>query len=136
MLVALQANARRNFEGKTQAGCHIRDLELGIVVHRLVRPEDVGLSAALKPAKHVKLRRVKDGQPLQESLGQVQILDVLRLRRVVLLPILIGIDGGLRGVQHLEEALDLHQRETIVANTLPLRSEEHTSELQSPMYLV
>src|SRR5437879_12810369 len=45
---------------------------------------------------------------------------------LVLFRILQGVGGG--GFQPLEHA--------ILNDTFPLRSEEHTSELQSPMYLV
>src|SRR5437762_9832089 len=41
-----------------------------------------------------------------------------------------------RGLKMLFSVLDLEANGTIHTNPIPLRSEEHTSELQSPMYLV
>src|SRR5437764_6461196 len=51
-----------------------------------------------------------------------------RLRLVAVAPLLVG--EGVHG--EVEEPVELQR----VPRELPLRSEEHTSELQSPMYLV
>src|SRR5437879_9127946 len=130
--------------GLSGVRCEVIELLCEMLNRRIypVVPEkgSVGASGDLAPLSHLALTLVGEGEALFEGR---RMSSAEALRRARLTPLELEAKEGLallNGTQAMHAvgglALLRAQRLARVADVAGARSEEHTSELQSPMYLV
>src|SRR5437879_9912101 len=130
--------------GLSGVRCELIELLCEMLNRRIypVVPEkgSVGASGDLAPLSHLALSLVGEGEALFEGR---RMSSAEALRRARLTPLELEAKEGLRLLNRTQAmhavgglALLRAQRLARVADVAGARSEEHTSELQSPMYLV